>query len=163
VGGARAARSGARFRRSWRARAQVAKGAVAGQETLLVKPQTYMNNSGHAVTSLLRWYRLRPQDLVVVVDDAELPTGRLRLRPKGSAGHHNGLKSVVRELGTEEFVRLRVGVGAAEGNDMVDHVLSGFGASERETMERAIGAAADALACLVREGVDAAMNQFNRQ
>ena len=152
-----------RFRRSWGVPAETAKGAdELGGELLLVKPLTYMNRSGEAVAPLLRKKGLSADNLIVVLDDAELPLGKLRIRKKGSAGGHNGLKSLIAVLGTEEFARVRVGVGRQEeGGDLADHVLGVFSRTERKEMEQMVGRAADALLMLVRDGADAAMNTFN--
>lgn len=157
-----AGRAGVDFRKGWLSPAQTAKIKMedAG-ELLLAKPQTFMNRSGNAIAPLLRKKGLDPSDLIVVVDDADLELGRLRIRKKGSAGGHNGLKSVIQELGTGEFVRIRVGIGRRTGADMTDHVLTRFGADERRTMREAVTRAADAVMCLVRDGADAAMNRFN--
>lgn len=157
-----ARRAQGRFRRSWRAHAAWCGVEVGGEEFLLVKPQTYMNRSGTAVAQVLRRKGLGPADLVVVVDDADLGVGQLRVRSKGSAGGHKGLKSIVAALGTEEFVRVRVGIGGGgAGGDLVDHVLSGFSAEERAVMKAAVARAADAVIGIARDGVDKAMNSFN--
>jgi len=155
-------KAGGRWKRSWRARALAAKVRLAGDAWVLVKPLTYMNRSGSAVQSLARYYRVELAKLLVVVDDVELPLGRLRLRRKGSAGHHNGLKSVVEALGTEEFARLRLGVGdKPDGGEMVDHVLSKFRAEERPQVDEAVNLAVEAALCMQREGIEKAMNRYN--
>ncbi|MDR2463566.1 MAG: aminoacyl-tRNA hydrolase [Verrucomicrobiales bacterium] len=110
----------------------------------LLKPLDYMNRSGVSVSAALNWFKLRPEQALIVVDDVNLPLGRLRLRAKGSAGGHNGLKSVSAALGTEEYARLRGGVGAADG-DLAGHVLGEFAKSEREILEEMIVRAVDAL------------------
>ena len=157
-----ARRADVSFRKGWLASAQTARINLAGQEVLLVKPLTFMNLSGQAVRPLLKKRGGTVADLLVVVDDVDLELGRLRIRPKGGAGGHNGLKSVIQELGSDEFARLRVGIGSqTEGRDMVDHVLSRFGAAEWAVMKTAVGCAADAVAAVVRDGVDRAMNDFN--
>jgi peptidyl-tRNA hydrolase, PTH1 family len=136
---------------------------VRGQAPLLVvKPLTFMNLSGAAVGAMLRYYRIAIADLLVVTDDVNLPLGRLRARPGGSAGGHNGLKSVAEHLGTEEYARLRVGVGRGdERRDLADHVLAGFDADERPEIEGAVMRAADAVDAFVAEGIEAVMNRFN--
>jgi PTH1 family peptidyl-tRNA hydrolase len=150
------------FRRSWRARALVARMAMGGEDLLLVKPQTFMNRSGAAVKALLARYGLTAADVIVVVDDADLDAGRLRVRAKGSAGNHNGLKSMVAELGTTAFTRIRVGVGGKpEEGDMVAHVLSPVTPEERVEIDRAVARAAEAVAVIASRGVTAAMNMFN--
>jgi len=153
----------AEFRRGWLSSASTARVRLKdGGELLLVKPQTFMNRSGTAVAPLLRKKGLKPADLVVVVDDADLEPGRLRIRKQGGAGGHNGLKSLIQELGTDEFVRVRVGIGRdPAGTELVDHVLTRFAPHERETMDAAVRQAAEAVREIARAGADAAMNKFN--
>lgn len=131
---------------------------------LLAKPLTFMNRSGGAVADLQRYYRMAVADLLVVLEEANLPLGRLRARARGSAGGHNGLESVIEALGTEEFARLRVGVGRGDPRrDLTDHVLSRFDPDERHAIAEAIGRAADAAELFVSEGIDRVMNTYNRQ
>jgi PTH1 family peptidyl-tRNA hydrolase len=131
---------------------------------LLAKPLTFMNLSGHAIGELLRFYKIDLPDLFVVVDDANLELGRLRARPSGSAGGHNGLKSIIEALGTEEFARLRVGVGRGDGRrDLADHVLAKFDPDERTDVAEAADRAADAAELFVTEGIGPVMNRFNRK
>jgi peptidyl-tRNA hydrolase, PTH1 family len=131
---------------------------------LLAKPLTFMNLSGYATCDLLRFYKIDLPDLFVVVDDANLELGRLRARPLGSAGGHNGLKSIIEALGTEEFARLRVGVGRGDARrDLADHVLAKFDPDERIEVAEAVGRAADAAELFVTEGIVAVMNRFNRK
>jgi len=131
---------------------------------LLVKPLTFMNLSGHAIGDLLRFYKIDLPDLFVVVDDANLELGRLRARPSGSTGGHNGLKSIIEALGTEEFARLRVGVGrGAARQDLADHVLAKFDPDERIDVAEAVGRAADAAELFVTEDIMSVMNRFNRK
>ncbi len=131
----------------------------------LVKPQTFMNRSGAAVAALVNWLKLTPADVLVIVDDADLPLGQLRLRPSGGSGGHNGLRSIIEALGSEGFARLRVGIGrrAPAGVDITDHVLGRFDAGEREAARAATEAAAEAVECCLKEGLTAAMNRFNRR
>jgi len=145
--------------------AQVPEAFVAkrfGTEpVLLVKPLTYMNLSGEAAAGLLRYYDVDPVDLLIVVDDIDLPFGRLRARPSGSAGTHNGLRSVVGRLGTE-VPRLRVGVGRGDARrDLADHVLAKFETAEREQLESVITRAADAAEMFAAEGIVKVMNTYN--
>ena len=158
-----ARRRGAAFRRSWRRPVQTAKAALEGAGALLlVKPLTYMNLSGDVLPALMRPAGLGAGDVVVVTDDINLPLGQLRIRARGGAGGHNGLKSVIERLGTEGFARIRVGVGEQEeGKSLKDHVLERLGAGERRTLADAAARAADALECLLVRGVDSAMNEFN--
>ena len=131
---------------------------------LLVKPLTFMNLSGHAVGELTRFYKVEREDILVIVDDANLDLGRLRARPSGSAGGHNGLKSIIGALGSEDFARLRVGVGRGDARrDLADHVLATFDPQEREDVAEAVGRAADAAALFVSDGMGPVMNRFNRK
>ncbi len=131
---------------------------------LVAKPLTFMNLSGQAVGTLLRFYKIEPIDLLVVVDDVNLELGRLRARPSGSAGGHNGLKSIIGVLGSDGFARLRVGVGRGDARrDLADHVLSTFAPQERDEVTAAVGRSADAAELFVAEGIGAVMNRFNRK
>lgn len=142
--------------------ALVARTGGPAAPLLLVKPLTFMNLSGEAVGALARYYRVAPADLLVVTDDVHLPLGRLRARSGGSAGGHNGLKSVSQHLATDEFPRLRVGVGRGdERRDLADHVLSRFDPDEQAAIEQAVARAADAVEMFVAEGIAAVMNRFN--
>ncbi len=150
------------WRSSVRFSAHTSRAKVAEQDVLLVKPRTYMNNSGIAAGAVLRYYRVEPADMVVLVDDADLEIGRLRVRARGTSGGHRGLDSIVREIGTKDFARVRIGVGQGRGGrDLVDHVLSPFGTELSKRMATAVHDAADAVICLVESGVDQTMNQFN--
>jgi PTH1 family peptidyl-tRNA hydrolase len=144
-----------------------ADGLIAKWRTvsvLLAKPLTFMNLSGHAVGELVRFYKIDLQDFLIVVDDVNLDLGRLRARPSGSAGGHNGLKSIIAALGTEEFARLRVGVGRGDARrDLADHVLARFDPEERVEVAEAVGRAADAAELFVTEGIAPVMNRFNRK
>jgi len=144
------------------ARARVAQGNIAGRRVLLVKPQTFMNASGEAVGQLARFYKVAPEDVLVVYDDLDLPLGKIRLRPGGGAGGHRGMRSIIQHLGTEDFPRLRLGIGRPPGSmDPVDYVLSDFTADERAEMELTFERAVAAIECFLREGIEAAMNAFN--
>jgi len=133
-----------------------------GGRLILAKPVTYVNLCGRAYEGLMREYDLLLEDELVVCDDISLPVGRIRLRRKGSSGGHKGLESIASELGTEEFPRLRVGIGGARG-DQVDFVLSGFGRGERETITRAIERSAEAVKVWAEQGIDEAMNVYNKK
>lgn len=142
--------------------ALVARVRRPDRDVLLVKPLTFMNLSGRAVGDLQRFYKVDPEALLVIVDDVNLASGRLRLRARGSAGGHNGLKSIIGQLGTDAFPRLRVGVGRGDPRrDLADHVLARVPAEEREALRAAVVLAADAAECFVEEGVLEAMNRFN--
>jgi len=129
---------------------------------LIAKPLTFMNNSGDAVAALARYYDIATGDLLVVVDEVALPFGRLRARARGSAGGHNGLKSVIARLGTTEFPRLRLGVGRGDARrDLADHVLSKFEADEQSALEEFIARAADAAEMFAVDGIEQVMNTYN--
>jgi PTH1 family peptidyl-tRNA hydrolase len=145
------------------AEAMMAKVRDFDEPVLLAKPLTFMNLSGHAVGDLVRYFRIDLAGLFVLVDDANLPLARLRARARGSEGGHNGLKSIVAQLGTQEFARLRIGVGRGHPErDLADHVLSRFDADEREPIATAIARAADAAEVFVTDGIAQVMNRFNR-
>jgi peptidyl-tRNA hydrolase, PTH1 family len=130
--------------------------------SVLVKPLTFMNLSGFAVSRLRQFFQVDPADIFVIVDEAALPVGRLRARPKGSAGGHNGLKSLIEQLGTNEFPRLRLGVGRGDARrDLADHVLSKFDPAERDTILAATLRAADASEMFISDGIESVMNTFN--
>jgi PTH1 family peptidyl-tRNA hydrolase len=137
-------------------------GCIRDEKTLLLKPMTYMNRSGRCVRQAVTFHKLPIEDALVVTDDMALPLGRLRIRPRGTAGGHNGLIDIIEELGTSEFARLRMGIGAVAGERMVGHVLGPFNAEERDVIDRAVARAADAVECWIADGVDEAMNTFNR-
>lgn len=159
-----AARRGVRWRRSWRVNADVARVGRGEKEYWLCKPRTFMNRSGAAVARLLRRSGAGVEDLIIVVDDADLPLGRVRVRARGGAGGHNGLRSLIEALGTEEMVRVRVGIGRPpQGVDMVDYVLSDFGSDEWPQIEAGVERAADAVEWIMERGLESAMNQFNAQ
>jgi PTH1 family peptidyl-tRNA hydrolase len=133
-----------------------------GDETvLLVKPQTFMNLSGRAVRAVLDFYKLPLTELLVVCDDFNLPLGKLRIRTKGSHGGQNGLRNIQEQLGTDGYVRLRIGVGQPGPGDAVDHVLSKFKPGERKAVDEAVATAAQAALTWVRKGAEASMNRFN--
>lgn len=157
-----AERLGCRLKDSARFEARVGAATHAGEELILVQPQTYMNSSGRAVGAVLRYRKLEPADLLVVVDDADIPLGCLRLRKKGGTGGHRGLASIGEVLGTQDYGRVRVGIGrGARADELVDHVLGSFGREEWAVAREAVEAAADAVLGIVEQGMDAAMNRFN--
>lgn len=142
-------------------KALVASGAIAGVKTLLAKPLTFMNLSGQAVRPLCRWYRVGLPDLLVVYDDLDLPLGKIRVRQRGGAAGHKGMLSIIEALGTDEFPRLRIGIGRPLYGEPSDYVLSDFTEEEAIVMEGAYDQAALAVETFVRKGVAVAMNQFN--
>jgi PTH1 family peptidyl-tRNA hydrolase len=133
-------------------------------DAVIAKPLTFMNLSGQAIVGLLQFFKIALPDLLVVVDDANLELGRLRARAGGSAGGHNGLKSVIESLGTDEFARLRIGVGRGDARrDLADHVLATFDPEERASVAEAVDRSADAADLFVAEGITSVMNRFNRR
>ena len=128
---------------------------------MVAKPRSYMNLSGDAVRELVKRHHVEPRNLIVVYDDMDLPLGKLRLREKGSSGGHKGIASIISSLGSEEFPRLRIGIGRAESAGAVDHVLGEFRPSEREAVEQAVATATDAIDWVLAKGMASAMSQFN--
>ena len=149
--------------RGKRANSLIAEGSIGGQRVALAKPQTFMNLSGQAVTALRSWYKLdTAKELLVVYDDMDLPFGKLRLRERGSAGTHNGMRSIVGQLGGSEFPRLRVGIDQAPGKmDTAAYVLSRFSKVEEAELPFLLDTLSDAVELVVREGLPAAMNKYN--
>ena len=136
---------------------------MRGEDSVIVaKPLTFMNLSGQAVSAIAGFYKIEPADVLVIIDEAALPLGRLRARRDGGAGGHNGLKSIIEHLGTQYFARMRVGVGRGDGRrDLADHVLGRFESSERDTVSAAVLRAADAAEMFLSEGIERVMNAFN--
>ena len=142
--------------------ALVAEARIGTEKVLLVKPLTYMNESGRAVGPLMSWYKLAPEDLIVVHDDMDIPAGTIRIRRKGSAGGHNGMKSILYHVGDENFPRLRIGIGRPlPGWTVVKHVLAPFSEEDAPKIREAIAYLLPALECVVTDGVDLAMNRYN--
>jgi PTH1 family peptidyl-tRNA hydrolase len=140
----------------------VGQGLIGREKIMLAMPQTYMNLSGQAVGALINWHKLAPEDLIVVYDDLDLPAGTLRIRPAGGSGGHKGMQSIIAVLGNENFARVRVGIGRPEVVDMetVDYVL---GRLDPKEMEEALKAAAGAVVSIVSDGLEKAMNLYNRR
>ena len=140
------------------------KGRIGAEPVILLKPQTYMNLSGESVRAAADFYKIGPEHMIVIYDDIDLEVGRLRLRAKGSAGGHNGIKNIIAHMGTQEFPRVRIGVGAKPDRmDLADYVLGRFSQVEQSQMEDGYKEAAEAAAAIVEEGIEAAMNRFNRK
>lgn len=157
-----AERAGARFRKKWLMPLQTATLDAGGEPVLLVKPMTFMNRSGAVLRPLVRRRGMSSVDVIVVLDDLDLEAGRLRIRKRGGAGGHKGLQSVLTALGTENFPRVRLGIGPRPvGEDLTGYVLARFGAAEREQVARAVRLAGEAVLQMVSEGVEPAMNRFN--
>ena len=157
-----AKRYSARFSKS-EFRAKTASCVISGEKAVLVKPQTFMNLSGEAIGPLLNYYKEDPKTrLIVISDDVALDAGRIRVRKKGSAGGHNGLKNIIKHCGTEDFMRIRIGAGKLPaGQDMISFVLGRNDRNERQLLESAFERAADAVELIISSGVDEAMNRFN--
>lgn len=145
--------------------AYVGKGVIEGQKVILAKPQTYMNLSGESVRSIVDFYKADPeQEVLVIFDDVSLDVGQLRIRKKGSAGGHNGIKSIISHLGTSGFPRIKVGVGEKpKGYDLADYVLGKFSKSEQEVMQEGYKNAVNAVALIVQDEMEKAMNEYNKK
>jgi PTH1 family peptidyl-tRNA hydrolase len=145
--------------------ARVGSGNAAGEAVVLARPQTYMNNSGRSVVRLLNKLKLSPEDLIVIHDDLDLPLGRIRLRQGGGSGGHNGVFSIIDEIQSQDFYRIRIGIGRpgeyAGEEDIIDFVLSDFTPEEESVIQEAAANASEALDCLLANGLEAAMNRFN--
>lgn len=143
-------------------KAMCGKGMIGGEKVILAKPLTYMNLSGESVRELAVYYKVEPTDIIVVFDDISLDVGKLRLRNRGSAGGHNGIKSIIANLKSEEFKRVRVGIGdKPKGSDLADYVLGRFSGADAILMDEAYDKAAAAIAKIINDGIEAAMNQYN--
>ena len=154
---------GAEWRASASFKGELATGVFAGQKVLLLKPMTYMNLSGDSVAPVVRYHNATPADLLVISDDIDLPVGRLRIRVGGSAGGHNGLKSIIERVGTPAFTRLRVGVGrdTHDRSEVIGHVLGKFDPATRAVMDQVVPAAVQAAAAIISTTPQAAMNAWN--
>ena len=145
-----------------RAKVVLGRGHHSGQEVVLAKPRTFMNNSGEGIVYLLARFGAQPSDLLIVYDDMELPLGRLRIRTSGSDGGHQGIRSIIAALKTQEFPRLRVGIGPPPpGHDPISHVLGRFSEEESTVIAKAVKEVVAAVDCLLEENIDVAMNRFN--
>ena len=146
-------------------RARIGKGYIGGDKVILAKPLTYMNLSGESVRAIIDYYKAEPEtELIVISDDISLPPGQIRVRKRGSAGGHNGLKNIIKHLGSENFQRIRMGVGEKPKDyDLVDWVLGHFNKEDRKAVDEASGKAVAAVEMMLKDGADAAMNEFNRK
>ena len=138
----------------------LAKGTLAGQAVMLVKPQTFMNLSGESVAPVVKYHNATSADLLVIQDDIDLPVGRMRIRKNGSCGGHNGVRNIIERLGTPEFARLKLGVGK-DKSDVIAHVLGKFDPTSRQTMDLVVAEAVKAAEAILRNGADRAMNAYN--
>jgi peptidyl-tRNA hydrolase, PTH1 family len=156
-----------RWRAAWavekKFQARLARVKRDARKVILCQPRTFMNDSGGAVAAVGRFYQLPPERMLIVVDDADLPLGQLRLRPEGSSGGHHGLESIEQQLGTRGYPRLRVGIGrqSQEQREITDHVLGRFEAGERKAMEEVLDRALQQVECWLEHGIEKAMNEFN--
>lgn len=140
------------------------KGYIEGEKVVLAQPVTYMNLSGESVRELVDYYKVPPENIIVIYDDISLEVGQLRIRKKGSAGGHNGIKSIISHLGTDEFPRIKVGVGdKPKGWDLADYVLSRFRDEEQADIREALKDSSEACRMIISSGIEAAMNQYNRK
>ena len=150
-------------------KALIGEGRIGTEKVILVKPQTYMNLSGESIREVMNFYKPEMENLIVIYDDFDIPTGSLRIRKKGSAGSHNGMKSVIYQLKDDSFPRIRVGIGAPDEEDkiqerdkqVIKHVIGKVSTKEMETFQEAIDKAADSVVCMIEEGTDIAMNRYN--
>ncbi len=155
--------AGAAWKSSPAYKGDLATCRIGDKKVILVKPMTFMNLSGDSVAPVVKYHNSTPADLIVISDDIDLPVGRIRIRRGGSAGGHNGLKSVIERLGSQDFVRVRIGVGRdpADRSDVVAHVLGKFDPRTRGVMDEVVASAREAVECLVTNGLEIAMNRFN--
>ncbi len=142
-------------------KAIVGEGNILGKKVMLVKPQTYMNLSGRSVMEIVNFYKLNVKDLIVIYDDIDTEVGKLRIRQKGSAGTHNGMKSIIYEIQSDQFPRVRIGIGKSTYGDLADFVLSKFSKEERISIDESIQRASQGVETFIKEGIDVAMNRYN--
>jgi len=143
-------------------KALLGEGFIGNKKVMLVKPQTFMNCSGESVRDIVEWYKIPVNNIILIYDDVDLEPGRIRVRGKGSAGTHNGMKSVIYQIQSDQFPRVRIGIGKSPDNwDLADYVLSKFTTEERKIIDDSISMAAEAAITIVNDGVEAAMNKFN--
>ena len=143
-------------------RALIGKGMIAGQKVILAKPQTYMNLSGEAVIEFMNFYKLSEEDLIVVYDDIDIEPGKIRIRRSGSASTHNGMKSIVHYLNTQNFERVRVGIGKPEFNgDLISYVIGDIPTEEKELLSEGVSKAEEAIETILKDGIETAMNLYN--
>ena len=142
-------------------KALIGEGRIGGEKVLIVKPQTYMNLSGESLREVMNYYDVPMENLIVIYDDMDLQTGTLRIRKKGSSGSHNGMKSVIYQLQSDEFPRIRIGIGTPSAEDWKDYVTGQVTEKEAPVLAEAVRDAAAALECIITDGIDIAMNRFN--
>lgn len=142
-------------------KALVGEGTISNKKVLLVKPQTYMNLSGNSVREILEYYKIDAENLIVIYDDIDIEMGRLRIRKKGSAGTHNGMRSIIYDIQTDQFPRVRIGIGGERKGDLASYVIGKFHKDSIKTMEQAVSRASAAIACILDKGIDIAMGEYN--
>ena len=142
-------------------KALIGEGIIEGKKVMLVKPQTYMNLSGESLREIVSYYDVEPEHLLVIYDDVDIDMGALRIRKKGSAGTHNGMRSVIYQLQFDDFPRIRIGIGKASKGDMIHYVISGFVGEDRIQIEKAIDQAVSAVGTWLSKGIDLAMSEYN--
>lgn len=143
-------------------KALVGRGMIDGMRVILAKPQTYMNLSGESIREITDFYKIEPENIIIIYDDISLDVGQLRIRKKGSAGGHNGVKNIIAHLGTQEFPRIKVGIGnKPEGWDLADYVLSKYTKAEQEALEEASEGVIGAVKLMLADDIEAAMNKYN--
>ncbi len=142
-------------------KALMGEGYLGTEKVLLMKPQTYMNLSGQSVREVMDFYKISPENLLVIYDDIDIDRGLIRIRKKGSAGTHNGMRSVIPAVGSQEFPRIRIGIGGERKLNIIDYVTGGLGKEEKELLMKAANNAADAAICYMENGIDLAMNRYN--
>jgi len=142
-------------------KALVGEGMISGHKVLLVKPQTYMNLSGESVREVFEYYKVDPEKLLVIFDDIDIPMGQLRIRKKGSAGTHNGMKSIIYQIQTDQFPRIRIGIGNDRKRGLISHVIGGFKKEEKTAIEDAVVRAAKAVTDILDIGIEKAMSEYN--
>jgi PTH1 family peptidyl-tRNA hydrolase len=142
-------------------RGLIGEGNINGNKVVLFKPQTFMNLSGEAVLNAMNFYKLEPENLILVYDDVDTEIGRIRVKKKGSAGSHNGMKSIINLIQENDFPRVRIGIGSNGNTDLADYVLSGFNKENRKIIEISVERAAKAITSLIIDGIDTAMNEYN--
>lgn len=142
-------------------KALVGEMRLSGHKVLLVKPQTFMNLSGESLREVVNFYKVDHDKLLLIYDDLDIETGSIRIRKKGSAGTHNGMRSVIRQLGFDDFPRIRIGIGSNGRTDIIDYVTGGFTGEEAGPLEKAVEQACSAVECYIEEGIEKAMNRYN--
>lgn len=151
-----------KFKRSWRVPGKIGNMVIHGESVILLKPATYVNRSGEAIAALMRWRQVALSELIVVIDDADLQCGKIRARARGGAGGHNGLKSIISALGSEDFIRVRIGIGPRPpSEELVEFVLSGFSEEEAGLIASGMEKAVAAIECIIDQGIEKAMNRYN--